>query len=135
MLSISDSTKIPKEPPETEITVDVREVGLPNLPPGTLSTIRVLGCSIKPPASNFEVEWLLPDQTVISSSKDRFMVDHFPQRDEHSLTLTIQRVSYTDEGEYVCQYRENTDSEWISNSTTLTFPGTVLNASTYSFTI
>ena len=133
---MSDNTKTPKEPPGSEVTIDIREVGLPNLAPGTLSSIRVLGCSITPPSPTFEVEWLLPDQTVISSSKDRFTVQDFPQRDEHSLSLRIQSVSYTDEGEYVCRYRENTtDSEWISNSTTLTFPGTVLIASTYVFTI
>ena len=135
--NFTDNVTVVNPPPPTA-TIEVREVGSPFNPPGTFSSSRSLGCRVTPPSPTIEVEWILPDNTVISSSNGRFRVLTFPQSTEHSVLLNIMRVSYADEGKYKCQFRDNSshaNSEWLSNSTELLLPGSVPKNSSHTYTM
>ena len=106
-------------------TVQVTEVGSPYTLPGTFSSFKGLGCLLRPPLPAFEVEWILPDQSVVSASEGRFSLFTFRNFDHHNLLLNITRVSYVDEGVYECRIREvgSVSTSWISNTTEILLPG------------
>ena len=116
--------------PETSVplTIEGREVGFPAHPPGSLHTDVLLACVIKPPIPTYESEWILPNQSVISSSMSRYIVRQSEQESGVNLLLYISAVSYVDAGVYVCQSRDTNDAspEWISSSIEIHFPGICL---------
>lgn len=83
---------------------------------------------IKPPKPTYESEWILPNQSVISSSMSRHTVRQRQQESGVDLLLQISAVSYLDVGVYVCRSRDTNDAnpEWISSSIEIHFPGTCL---------
>lgn len=116
--------------PNTSVpfTIEGREVGFPAHPPGSLNTKVHLACVIKPPIPTYESEWILPNQSVISSSMSRYTVQQSEQKSGVNLLLYISAVSYVDAGVYVCRSRDTNDAspEWISSSIEIHFPGICL---------
>lgn len=91
------------------------------MPPGTFSSYRGLGCFLSPSLTTYEAQWILPNQTVISDTMGRFSFLFFRNA---NILLNITKVSFADEGVYVCRFRELSNmASWVSDTTELLLPG------------
>ena len=102
------------------------------MPPGTFSSLKGLGCLLSPSLDRYEAQWILPNQMIISDTKGRFGFLFFRNA---NIFLNISKVSYADEGVYVCRFRELSDmAPWVSNTTELLLPGIFLHVCTTGIT-
>ena len=107
------------------VSIELLEIGSPHVRPGVFASFRTLACFVAPLTNNFESEWILPDQTVVSSSSGRFHRSTYFDTAEIGLLLNITRISYSDEGVYTCRFRDTSSSEssWYMNTTQLLLTG------------
>ena len=137
-LSFSDQDLPPPINPRLPtVSVEVEEIGSPHVRPGEFSTFRTLACFVAPATHTYEAEWVLPDETIVTSRDGRFDSYVFLGPAELAMVLNITRVTYTDEGVYTCRYRDtsSTESKWYTNTTQLLLSGMAFVWRYYTHTV
>ena len=112
------------------ITIEGREVAFPGSPVGSLHTKIFLACLVKPLIHTYEAEWILPNNTVISSSMSRHRFYEVQKSSGFQTNLLISAVSYADAGIYMCRARDTSRSnlQWISANIEIKLPGNNMQA-------
>ena len=122
------------------LNITARNVTLPAI---DFTTFASLLCIVNSNESNFtlsvstvESRWIVNETVLTPGQSDRYFVNEGDGPDgEFETILLIQRLIYSDAGNYTCEVRDTRDSNspgpWISDQLTLQLLGTAFRTLIY----